>query len=114
MRSLAGTRTTNCFAVASKWRVIGSAGANKYFAYPLPGIVAELREALYLELAPIASDWMGDLGQQKEFPADLQSFLQLCHASGQKRPTPILLRYRAGDFNCLHQDVYGELFFPSK
>jgi len=87
-------------------------GEYKYFAYPLPAIVAELREALYRELAPVASDWMRDLGQEKEFPADLQSFLQLCHSSGQKRPTPILLRYQAGDFNCLHQDVYGELFFP--
>jgi len=87
-------------------------GEYKYFAYPLPDIVAELREALYRGLAPIASEWMRDLGQSKEFPADLQSFLQLCHSGGQKRPTPILLRYRAGDFNCLHQDLYGELFFP--
>ena len=84
----------------------------KYFAYPLPGIVAELREALYRGLAPIASEWMRDLIQPKEFPADLQSFLHLCHSSGQKRPTPILLRYRVGDFNCLHQDLYGELCFP--
>ena len=87
-------------------------GEYKYFAYPLPGIVAELREALYPGLATIASEWMRDLGQPKQFPTDLQSFLQLCHSSGQKRPTPILLRYRAGDFNCLHQDLYGELFFP--
>ena len=76
------------------------------------GIVAELRESLYRELAPIASEWLRDLGQPNEFPADLQSFLQLCHSRGQRRPTPILLRYRAGDFNCMHQDLYGELFFP--
>jgi len=87
-------------------------GEYKYFAYPLPGIVAELREALYRGLAPIASGWMRDVGQPKEFPRDLQSFLKLCHSSGQKRPTPILLRYRVGDFNCLHQDLYGDLFFP--
>lgn len=87
-------------------------GEYKYFSYPLPGIVAKLRESLYRALAPIASEWMRDLGQRREFPAELQSFLQLCHSRGQKRPTPILLRYRAGDFNCLHQDLYGELFFP--
>ena len=87
-------------------------GEYKYFAYPLPGIVAKLREALYRGLAPIASEWMRDLGQPKEFPPDLQSFLELCHSSGQKRPTPILLQYRTGDFNCLHQDLYGDLFFP--
>src|SRR5215469_4853458 len=86
-------------------------GEYKYFAYPLPGVVAELRESLYRELAPIASGWMRDVGQPKEFPRDLQSFLKLCHSSGQKRPTPILLRYRVGDFNCLHQDLYGDLFF---
>jgi hypothetical protein len=87
-------------------------GEYKYFAYPLPGIVAELRQSLYRGLAPIASEWMRDLGQAKEFPPDLQSFLRLCHSRGQKRPTPILLRYRAGDFNGLHQDLYGDLFFP--
>jgi len=87
-------------------------GEYKYFAYPLPGIVAELRQSLYRGLAPTASEWMRDLGQAKEFPPDLQSLLRLCHSRGQKRPTPILLRYRAGDFNCLHQDLYGDLFFP--
>jgi hypothetical protein len=87
-------------------------GEYKYFAYPLPGIVAELRESLYRSLAPIASEWMRDLGQPREFPPDLQSFIKLCHSREQKRPTPILLRYQAGDFNCLHQDLYGELFFP--
>jgi uncharacterized protein len=87
-------------------------GEYKYFAYPLPRLVADLRESLYRGLAPIASEWMQDLGLAKEFPEDLQSFLQRCHSHGQKRPTPILLRYRAGDFNCLHQDLYGELFFP--
>src|SRR5215470_11103045 len=87
-------------------------GEYKYFAYPLPDLVADLRESLYRGLAPVASEWMRDLGQAKEFPEDLHSFLQRCHSHGQKRPTPILLRYGAGDFNCLHQDLYGELFFP--
>lgn len=87
-------------------------GEYKYFAYPLPDIVNGLRETLYRGLAPIASEWMRDLGQPREFPAELSPFLQLCHRAGQKRPTPILLRYGAGDFNCLHQDLYGELFFP--
>jgi len=87
-------------------------GEYKYFAYPLPSIVAELREELYRGLAPIASEWMRDLEGPTVFPPDLQSFLKLCHSSGQKRPTPILLHYRTGDFNCLHQDLYGDLFFP--
>ncbi len=87
-------------------------GEYKYFGYALPDIVAELRETLYQGLAPIASDWIRDLGQPKEFPADLQSYLRLCHSGGQKRPSPLLLQYRAGDFNCLHQDLYGEIFFP--
>jgi uncharacterized protein len=87
-------------------------GEYKYFAYPLPDIVARMRESLYRGLAPIATQWMQDLGQPREFPSDLQGFLRICHDRGQKRPTPILLRYRAGDFNCLHQDLYGEMFFP--
>jgi uncharacterized protein len=87
-------------------------GEYKYFAYPLPGIVADLRESLYRGLFAIACEWMRDLGQLNEFPPDLRSFLRHCHSGGQKRPTPILLRYRAGDYNCLHQDLYGDLFFP--
>ena len=87
-------------------------GEYKYFSYPLPEIVADLRQSLYKGLANIATEWMRDLGQPHEFPDDLQQFLRFCHSRGQERPTPILLRYRAGDFNCLHQDLYGELFFP--
>jgi hypothetical protein len=87
-------------------------GEYKYFSYPLPDIVSELRQSLYRGLAPIASQWMRDLGQSIDFPSDLESFLHSCHSRGQQRPTPILLRYRAGDFNCLHQDLYGEVFFP--
>jgi hypothetical protein len=87
-------------------------GEYKYFAYPLPEIVAELREHLYSGLAGIANTWMQDLGSPREFPCDSREFIKHCHAQGQRRLTPILLRYKAGDFNCLHQDLYGEAFFP--
>jgi hypothetical protein len=87
-------------------------GEYQYFAYPLPAIVAELREALYAPLAPVANEWMQALGLNGEFPSELEDFLKKCHARGQKRPTPLVLRYRAGDYNCLHQDVYGEVVFP--
>src|SRR5215469_10184700 len=103
--SPAGTTMTICSAAASRWRAIVSVRGNT------STLLIRCR-ALWTSFAPIASEWMRDLGQPNEFPADLQSFLQLCHLRGQRRPTPILLRYRAGDFNCLHQDLYGELFFP--
>jgi hypothetical protein len=87
-------------------------GEYKYFSYPLPGLVAELRERLYKGLAGIATEWMTDLDQPTTFPDELPQFVRTCHASGQRNPTPLLLRYRAEDFNCLHQDLYGEVFFP--
>lgn len=87
-------------------------GEYQYFAYPLPSLVAELREPLYRQLAETANDWMAALSLTGEFPDDLSGFLKRCRARGQARPTPLLLRYRAGDYNCLHQDVYGELVFP--
>jgi hypothetical protein len=87
-------------------------GEYQYFAYPLPGIVAELREGLYKRLAGPANQWMSELGLASDFPAEHEAFLTQCASRGQKRPTALLLRYRAGDYNCLHQDVYGDVVFP--
>ncbi len=87
-------------------------GEYKYFRYPLPDPVAALRAALYPPLAAVANRWRGLLGQDAAFPDTLADYLAQCHAAGQTRPTPLLLRYEAGGFNCLHQDLYGDLVFP--
>jgi hypothetical protein len=87
-------------------------GDYAYFAHPLPGIVRELRTHGYRHLAPIANAWADALGETSRFPPTMKPFLARCHAAGQTRPTPLLLRYAAGGYNRLHRDLYGELVFP--
>jgi hypothetical protein len=87
-------------------------GEYKYFAYPLPDTVAALRAALYPPLAAVANRWNAQMSLDQRFPAGHAGYLERCHAAGQVKPTPLLLQYGAGDYNCLHQDVYGELVFP--
>jgi hypothetical protein len=87
-------------------------GEYKYFAYPLPQLVQRVREELYAQLAPVANRWNQALRLSVRYPAALQGYLAQCAAHGQVRPTPLLLRYRAGDYNCMHQDTYGDLWFP--
>lgn len=87
-------------------------GEYKYFARPLPPLVAALRAALYPRLAPIANRWASAMGRGEPYPPKLSSFLEICRAAGQTKPTPLVLRYEVGGYNCLHQDLYGEVAFP--
>jgi hypothetical protein len=86
-------------------------GEYKYFQYPLPALVSEMRDVAYPKLVKIANLWAEQVGE-KSFPKTYAEFLKVCHKAGQQKATPLLLRYEAGDFNCLHQDLYGDIAFP--
>jgi hypothetical protein len=87
-------------------------GEYRYFAHPLPAVVTALRAAVYARLAPVANRWAAQLGSREQFPDSLDAFLERCARAGQRRPTPLLLHYGPGDYNCLHQDLYGGVVFP--
>ena len=88
------------------------AGEYKYFSYPLPALIQQLREALYPELAPVANRWMAALGIDRHFPAQHTGLLELCRNNGQQLPAALILKYGQGGFNTLHQDLYGDVYFP--
>ncbi len=123
IRGLLGTR--ECTAIAALWeeparfrsKVVMAKhgfgrGEYQYFAHPLPEPVSALRRSLYEALVPAANRWAKALGKSGQYPDRLEEYLDRCHAAGQTRPTPLLLRYVPGDFNCLHQDLYGPAAFP--
>jgi len=87
-------------------------GEYKYFDYPLPGLIQAVREAVYPKLAPVANKWMNQLRMEKRFPETFDGLQTLCHDNNQKKPTPLILKYGKGGYNTLHQDLYGEVYFP--
>lgn len=112
-RRLAGLYETGSFrTTVNMGRVRYGEGEYKYFAYPLPDAVTALRTAFYPPLAQVANTWAQRLGHDVSYPDAHAAFLERCHRAGQTRPTPLMLRYGPGDWNALHQDVYGEVAFP--
>ena len=87
-------------------------GEYRYFAYPLPSLVRQLRLSLYQRLVALANRWRNELGGSEPLPESFEEYILQCHRAGQARPTPLILRYGPGDYNCLHQDLYGEMSFP--
>ncbi|WP_420548727.1 2OG-Fe(II) oxygenase [Curvivirga sp.] len=87
-------------------------GCYKYWDYPLPGLVENLRKELYPHLVPVANDWMEKLGLEQRYPNELCDFIETCYHAGQNKPTPLILEYAKGGYNTLHQDLYGEVYFP--
>jgi hypothetical protein len=87
-------------------------GEYRYFSYPLPGIIQQIRQSVYPYLAPVANNWMKVLNIDKHFPANLEELLEQCHTHQQTRPTPLILKYGKGGYNTLHQDLYGQIYFP--
>lgn len=87
-------------------------GQYKYFSYPLPALIESLRRGFYPALVPVANDWMEKLNMDIRYPDEFDQFLALCHSAEQRRPTPLILRYEAGGYNTLHQDLYGDVYFP--
>lgn len=104
--------STNFRSVINMKRYQFGSGEYKYFKYPLPNIIDNLRHELYPHLASVANDWMLKLDIDKTFPKQLDELLEICHKNGQNRPTPLILKYETGDWNALHQDLYGDIFFP--
>jgi uncharacterized protein len=110
---MGGWNTAGLFrsTVVMKRHGFGS-GEYKYFNYPLPECVQQLRGSLYLALAPVAQEWARRVGDETIYPATLNEFTARCRSAGQPKPTPLVLKYGPGDYNCLHQDLYGEVAFP--
>ena len=109
----AGYHTLAAFRTVISMRKHGfGRGEYKYYANPIPALILNLRQKLYPQLAPIANRWSERLGSDVRFPPTHDAFLERCHAAGQTRPTPLILQYVEGDYNCLHQDIYGDIAFP--
>lgn len=112
LRSLYDGPSSRFRSTISMQRYNFGRGEYKYFAYPLPPDIERMREVFYARLAPVANRWESRLRKKPDWPAELASLTKRCHEQGQCRPTPLMLRYEQGDYNCLHQDLYGDIHFP--